>query len=79
MTWLYKGTFSVNVGKLFSRILTRHLEKFTKEINIRVLRNIITAEKLIEWKVWSSMLKVASKYIVSKGPVQFYNIQRLTI
>ena len=43
---------SSNVGKLLSRILTKHLKKD---------RNI-TIKKLIEWNVWSSMLKVASKF-----------------
>ena len=49
-----------NVGKLFSWILTKHLEKLTKEKNVVVLKKCITINELIEWKVWSSMLKLAN-------------------
>ena len=63
---------SANVGKLFSWILTKHLEKLTKEKNAVVLKECITIKELIKWKVWSSMLKVANgkcdiNYFVSKG------------
>ena len=52
-----------NVSELFSRILTRHLEALTNKKNPVgiALRNSITVNEIIDWKVWSSMLKVASK------------------
>ena len=53
---------STNVGKLFSQILTRRLEKLKSKKKVTLLRETITVDELIEWKVWSSMLKVASKF-----------------
>ena len=49
-------------GKIISWILIQHLEKLTKEKKAAMLKESITVKELIKWKVWSSMLKVASKY-----------------
>ena len=71
-----------NVGKLFSRILTKHIETLSKEKYVVLLDKCITITELIEWKVWSNMLKVANgkcdiNYFVFKGPT-CNSIQRLS-
>ena len=50
---------SGNVSELFSRILTRHLKELNngKILQDSDLEEIITIEELINWEVWSSMLK----------------------
>ena len=50
---------SDNVSELFSRILTRHLKELNngKILQDSDLEEIITIEELINWEVWSSMLK----------------------
>ena len=50
---------SGNVSEFFSRILTRHLKELNngKILQDSDLEKIITVEKLINWKVWSSLLK----------------------
>ena len=67
---------STNVGKFFSEILTRRLEKLKTEKKVSLVGQTITVDELIKWKVWSSMLKVASKFntdlVYSGNPLSGY-------
>ena len=49
---------STNVGSLFSRILSRHLEDV--KIDVSKLEDScgLTIEELTEWEIWPTMLKI---------------------
>ena len=47
---------SANVGRLFSRILSRHLEDV--KIDVNKLEDSLTIDDLIEWEIWPTMLKI---------------------
>ena len=56
------------VSKLFSQILTRHLEepssKKRKEKNVfKLKKQKITIDELVSWEVWPKLMKITCKLL----------------
>ena len=60
---------SGNVSKLFSLILTRHLEepnskKMKEKEAFKQKKQKLTFAELVSWEVWPKLMKITCKYII---------------